>query len=413
MARMSLPPGFRFYPTDVELVKYYLKRKVLGKKLLFEAIAEVNVYKYSPWDLPDKSCLKSKDLEWFFFCPVSRKYASGARSNRATETGYWKSTGKDRTVTNDGRTVGMVKTLVFHRGHPPKGERTDWVIHEYRISDEELKDAGVGQAAYVLLKLFKKSGPGPKNGAQYGAPFNEEEWDTDDDNEGEISAQMLQPSEILSPPAAANNNTGSGVTSTFVYGSTSTMSPISPDISSPSASLPHSTNLPLAVEPNNNYTVNTNSLFKGNLSSLSVPVSENSRPLSDVSPLSPDNSPSSASLPPSSNLSLAVVPNNCNTVNTSSFFEGSPSTLSVSVSESRPLSTVAHNSVIATGPLPEPGPVTIEEVDFESLFAMLTEDDLPTGPFDSNDVSQFNGEAFMELDDIYAGLDDLTDLEEI
>lgn len=52
MVRTSLPPGFRFHPTDVELVKYYLKRKITGKKLHFEAISEVDIYKYAPSDLP-------------------------------------------------------------------------------------------------------------------------------------------------------------------------------------------------------------------------------------------------------------------------------------------------------------------------------------------------------------------------
>ncbi|XP_057770113.1 NAC domain-containing protein 82-like isoform X2 [Salvia miltiorrhiza] len=187
---MRLPPGFRFHPTDVELVLYYLKRKILGKKLLYEAIAEVNIYKYSPWDLPDKSSLKSKDLEWFFFCPREKKYACGVRVKRATENGYWKTTGKDRTISCNEKTVGAVKTLIFHLGHAPKGERTDWVIHEYRVVDNQLAEAGV-QDNYVLCKVFKKNGLGPKNGAQYGAPFNEADWTDDDDNVAENHAISL------------------------------------------------------------------------------------------------------------------------------------------------------------------------------------------------------------------------------
>ncbi|KAL2528113.1 NAC domain-containing protein 82-like [Forsythia ovata] len=179
MARTSLPPGFRFHPTDVELVMYYLKRKVMGKKLHFEAIAEVNIYKFSPWDLPDKSCLKSKDLEWFFYCPREKRYASGVRVKRSTENGYWKTTGKDRPVFYNNNIVGMVKTLIFHLGHAPHGQRTDWVIHEFRILDNQLVESGV-QDTYVLCKVFKKNGLGPKNGAQYGAPFNEADWDNDD-----------------------------------------------------------------------------------------------------------------------------------------------------------------------------------------------------------------------------------------
>lgn len=52
MGKTQLAPGFRFHPTDVELVRYYLKRKVLGKKLLVDAIAEVDIYKFEPSDLP-------------------------------------------------------------------------------------------------------------------------------------------------------------------------------------------------------------------------------------------------------------------------------------------------------------------------------------------------------------------------
>lgn len=187
MAKTSLPPGFRFHPTDVELVWYYLKRKILGKSFRFEAISEVELYKFAPWDLPDKSCLRSRDLEWFFFCPRDRKYANGTRTNRATETGYWKTTGKDRPIDHNSQTVGMKKTLIFHLGKAPKGTRTDWVMYEFRLQSKELVNAGFQQDAFVLCKIFQKSGPGPKNGEQYGAPFDEEDWDDVSDNEHTVS----------------------------------------------------------------------------------------------------------------------------------------------------------------------------------------------------------------------------------
>lgn len=41
------------------------------------------------------------------------------------------------------RTVGMKRTLVFHLGKPPRGDRTDWVMYEYRLEDEELAASGV------------------------------------------------------------------------------------------------------------------------------------------------------------------------------------------------------------------------------------------------------------------------------
>nr|XP_043639942.1 NAC domain-containing protein 78-like [Erigeron canadensis] len=179
MASSSLIPGFRFHPTDIELVMYYLKRKILGKKFIVNAVAEVNIYDFSPWDLPDKSSLKSRDLEWFFFVPKLKKYSNGSRFNRATESGFWKATGKDRQVKYHERIVATIKTLVFHLWKAGVGERTNWVMHEYKMEDEQLANAGVIQDMYVLCKVFEKSGSGPKVGAQYGAPFYEEEWNDD------------------------------------------------------------------------------------------------------------------------------------------------------------------------------------------------------------------------------------------
>lgn len=176
----SLAPGFRFHPTDEELVRYYLKRKVTNKPFRFDPIAVIDIYKSEPWDLPVKSKLKSRDLEWYFFSMLDRKYGNGSKTNRATEKGYWKTTGKDRPIYWNSRTVGMKKTLVYHLGRAPRGERSNWVMHEYRLADEDLQKAGVVQDAFVLCRIFQKSGTGPKNGEQYGAPFVEEEWDDDE-----------------------------------------------------------------------------------------------------------------------------------------------------------------------------------------------------------------------------------------
>lgn len=175
------PPGFRFHPTDEELVLFYLKRKICKKKIKFDIIAETDVYKWDPEELPGQSLLKSGDRQWFFFSPRDRKYPNGARSNRATRHGYWKATGKDRNVTCKSRNVGVKKTLVFYRGRAPTGERTDWVMHEYTLDEEELRRCQNIYDYYALYKVFKKSGPGPKNGEQYGAPFKEEDWVDDED----------------------------------------------------------------------------------------------------------------------------------------------------------------------------------------------------------------------------------------
>ncbi|KAH0681363.1 hypothetical protein KY285_022625 [Solanum tuberosum] len=187
------PPGFRFHPTDEELVLYYLKRKICRRRILLDAIAETDVYKWEPEDLPDLSKLKTGDRQWFFFSPRDRKYPNGARSNRASKHGYWKATGKDRIITCNSRAVGVKKTLVFYKGRAPVGERTDWVMHEYTMDEEELKRCQNAQDYYALYKVFKKSGPGPKNGEQYGAPFREEDWVDDECLNAKVSVQPESP----------------------------------------------------------------------------------------------------------------------------------------------------------------------------------------------------------------------------
>ncbi|XP_011034424.1 PREDICTED: NAC transcription factor 29-like [Populus euphratica] len=171
----GLPPGFRFHPTDEELILHYLRKKLASTPFPVSIIADVDIYKFDPWDLPAKASLGEK--EWYFFSPRDRKYPNGARPNRAAASGYWKATGTDKIimastmapggVVGGQENIGVKKALVFYKGKPPKGVKTNWIMHEYRLADTPTrnnnnkpmkpKDSSMRLDDWVLCRIYKKS----------------------------------------------------------------------------------------------------------------------------------------------------------------------------------------------------------------------------------------------------------------
>ncbi|KAF5476508.1 hypothetical protein F2P56_003256 [Juglans regia] len=169
-----LPPGFRFQPTDEEIVFQYLKCKVFSCPLPASIITipEINVCDYDPWDLPG-------DLgqEMYFFSHKEARYRNGNRTKRTTNSGYWKAAGSDKKILSSTKNhvVGMKKTLVFYRGKPSLGLRTDWIMHEYRLVDAGTAACIFSQVHnstqnsldqldnWVLCRIFSKKGSTENN----------------------------------------------------------------------------------------------------------------------------------------------------------------------------------------------------------------------------------------------------------
>lgn len=52
MNEQGMPPGFRFHPTDEELITFYLASKVYNGSFCGVDIAEVDLNRCEPWELP-------------------------------------------------------------------------------------------------------------------------------------------------------------------------------------------------------------------------------------------------------------------------------------------------------------------------------------------------------------------------
>uniref|UniRef100_A0A5B7B4J7 Putative NAC transcription factor n=1 Tax=Davidia involucrata TaxID=16924 RepID=A0A5B7B4J7_DAVIN len=156
--QLELPPGFRFHPTDEELVMHYLCRKCASQPIAVPIIAEIDLYKFDPWELPGMALYDEK--EWYFFTPRDRKYPNGSRPNRAAGTGYWKATGADKPIGRP-KAVGIKKALVFYAGKAPKGVKTNWIMHEYRLANVD-RSAGKRNNLrlddWVLCRIYNKKG---------------------------------------------------------------------------------------------------------------------------------------------------------------------------------------------------------------------------------------------------------------
>ncbi|XP_021752408.1 NAC domain-containing protein 7-like [Chenopodium quinoa] len=154
----QVPPGFRFHPTEEELVDYYLRRKVCSRRIEVDIIKEIDLYKIEPWDLQELCKTGDDDQnEWYFFSHKDKKYPTGTRTNRATAAGFWKATGRDKAIYCKHDLIGMRKTLVFYKGRAPNGQKSDWIMHEYRLETDE--NGAPQEEGWAVCRVFKKRTP--------------------------------------------------------------------------------------------------------------------------------------------------------------------------------------------------------------------------------------------------------------
>ncbi|KAI3435478.1 NAC domain-containing protein [Psidium guajava] len=146
---LKLPPGFRFSPTDEELVIHFLHPKKqqasVSPPLYAHLVPDLKLRHHDPWDLHGKALWNG--TQYFYF--------SRTMSNRITENGYWKDLDTEEPVFSEaGEIIGIKKYLNFHIGEAPAGQETNWLMQEYHLmSFHQLTNPRQEHGSLVLSRV--------------------------------------------------------------------------------------------------------------------------------------------------------------------------------------------------------------------------------------------------------------------
>ncbi|XP_074569089.1 NAC domain-containing protein 90-like [Curcuma longa] len=160
-------PGYRFYPTEEELIGFFLRNKLENRRQDMEVVIPVvDIYNFDPWQLSQMSgeACRGDGEQWIFFCPRQEREAQGGRPTRTTPSGYWKATGSPNLVfSSANRALGMKRTMVFYEGRAPVGTLTKWKMNEYRALDQSAAPAAADapprfRSEFSVCRVYTRSG---------------------------------------------------------------------------------------------------------------------------------------------------------------------------------------------------------------------------------------------------------------
>ncbi|RWR76345.1 NAC domain-containing protein 19-like protein [Cinnamomum micranthum f. kanehirae] len=133
---MRIPCGYRFCPTNKELLKYLQRKKIDNLPLPCDLIKEVELYKCDPSELLAQFGSRGEE-KCYFFTSTYRKYRNGIQPSRSTKNGYWKASTGETEIKERNNVIGTMRSLVFYYGEHPREKKTNWIMHEYRLSEHQ------------------------------------------------------------------------------------------------------------------------------------------------------------------------------------------------------------------------------------------------------------------------------------
>ncbi|OWM77424.1 NAC domain-containing protein 73-like [Punica granatum] len=166
----GLPAGVKFDPTDQEIMEY-LEAKVMEDGIRLHALIDEFIKTLEgdngiccahPEKLP--GVRRDGQIRHFFHRP-SKAYTTGTRKRRRVHMGKntegetrWHKTGKTRPIIAGGKVKGFKKILVLYTnyGRQRKPEKTNWVMHQYHLGDNEEEKDGELVVSKVLYQTQPK-----------------------------------------------------------------------------------------------------------------------------------------------------------------------------------------------------------------------------------------------------------------
>ncbi|KAG2625106.1 hypothetical protein PVAP13_3KG188900 [Panicum virgatum] len=165
---IGLPAGVKFDPSDQELIEHLESLVEEGGSrahpLINDFIPTIQgddgICYTHPENLPG---VTRNGLSKHFFHRPSKAYTTGTRKRRRIQSEHgshgsedvgearWHKTGKTRPVIVGGRQKGCKKILVLYSSYGKQGKpkKTNWVMHQYHLGDQEEKDGEL-----VVSKVF-------------------------------------------------------------------------------------------------------------------------------------------------------------------------------------------------------------------------------------------------------------------
>ncbi|MCL7028057.1 hypothetical protein MKW94_016097 [Papaver nudicaule] len=166
-----LPPGIRFYPSETQLLSFYLYNKnnnqnpnlsiipsssnLQNNIFGIDFIQEIDLYKFDPCDLSEISsfCYGNGGSKKHSYCYTMRMGIEDSEKRKG-KGGYWKCKGTRRNVMSVGGEIilGTKWSFVFYRRNRSSRSsvKTNWVMIEYALIENQ-------QDAFVLCRVFLKS----------------------------------------------------------------------------------------------------------------------------------------------------------------------------------------------------------------------------------------------------------------